>query len=338
MDSKTSEPLPPLLVWKIRRSKFMSRASLPLPVRLVVPTTFGLSVSVLTGFVLTGFVLTGCSASPGHSALAETADKQSRPIASRGEEGSSGSSGGSVDGNPGGSAGANVDPDATVSSDDPGGIPGVGSGSGSSDSSGPSPGGGASAPYAGSGFVNGSPGAVGASDPDTAVSSGPLNDHHEWTQEEMLLAKPMPETQEERDFVFKHKAAESIRTWTLGEFQDYTNSPMGRSQMLQEGRRWVSIKATLKEQLALGQDFLAGAGKAKPKKAKPVEDSQSPEVIPEFLIDDGVFVGAECATTFDRLKECRQDITDLCRSIDGVKKTASKRGRLEALERYMNSQ
>jgi hypothetical protein len=145
-------------------------------------------------------------------------------------------------------------------------------------------------------------------------------------------------SQEERDFVFKRKAPESIRTWTLGEFQDYTNSPMGRSQMLQEGRRWVSIKATLKEQLALGQDFLAGGAKAKPKKAKPVEDSQSPEVIPEFLIDDGVFVGAECATTFDRLKECRQDITDLCRSIDGVKKTAGKRGRLEALERYMNSQ
>ncbi|MDP3506573.1 MAG: hypothetical protein Q8T09_01155 [Candidatus Melainabacteria bacterium] len=333
MYSKTSEPLLLLPALNIRRFKFTSQGS-SLPIGLVVHTTFGLSLSALTACLLTGFVLTGCSNSPSHSARAETADKQSRPIASRGDEGSSVSSGGSIDGNSSGVAGVSADPDASVSSDNPGGIQGVSSG----DSAGSSPGGGASAPYVGSGVVNGSTGASGLSDPDTVVSSGPLDDHHQWTQEEMLLARPMPETQEERDFVSRHKAAESIRTWTLGEFQDYTNSPMGRILMLQEGRRWVSIKATLKEQLALGQDFLAGGGKAKPKKAKSVEDSQSPEVIPEFLIDEGVFVGAECATTFDRLKECRQDITDLCRSIDGIKKTASKRGRLEALERYLNSQ
>ncbi|CAN5539667.1 hypothetical protein BH11CYA1_BH11CYA1_14970 [soil metagenome] len=177
---------------------------------------------------------------------------------------------------------------------------------------------------------------------NTVVSSGPLDNQHEWTQEEMLLARAMPMSQEERDFSFKHKAPDSIRTWTFGEFQEYTNSPMGRTQLLQEGRRWVSIKNMLKEQLALGQDFLAGGGKAKPKKAKSnssdVGNSQSEEPIPDFLIDEAVFQGGESATTFDHLKECRQDITDLCRSIDGVKKTALKRGRQEALEKYMNAQ
>ena len=312
MDNQTPEPLHALLPIETRRSIYASCHFRSLPVGSVVLSTLGLSglaltsnaltslvltSFALTSLALTAFVLTGCSASPGHSALAEASDKQSRPIPSRAEEGSGVSSGGSIGGDSGSAAAVSGDPDASVSSDDPG-----------------------------------------QSAPDTAVSSGPLDDQHQWTQEEMLLARPMPETQEERDFVFKHKAAESIRTWTLGEFQDYTNSPMGRSQMLQEGRRWVSIKTTLKEQLALGQDFLAGGGKSKPKKAKSVEDSQAPEPIPEFLIDDGVFVGTESATTFDRLKECRQDITDLCRAIEAIKKTASKRGRLDALERYLNSQ
>lgn len=321
MDKKAPEPLHTLLPVKTWRSRSVSSDLRSLPVVSSVFSTLRLDSFAVTGLVLTsislaGLALTGCSASPSYSARAETA------------------------------AGASADSDASVSSDDSGAVSGVRSGGSSGvsssvssgDSSGSSPGGGASAPYSGSGVVNDSPSTSGSSDPDTAVSSGPLADQHEWTQEEMLMAKTMPETQEERDFVSKHKAAESIRTWTLGEFQDYTNSAMGRSQMLQEGRRWVSIKATLKEQLALGQDFLAGGGKAKSKKAKSVDASRLPEAIPEYLMDDGVFVGAECATTFDRLKECRQDITDLCRSIEGIKKIAKKRGRLEALERSMNSQ
>ena len=348
MDRKTPDSLQPQLALRIRRSKLQSCHFNSVSVALLLASSLGFSA----------FTLTGCSGSLGHSALAESGGKQAQLLSSRGNEGSSVTS--------------SANPDSSVSSDDnPGAIPGVSSGGSPGSISGSSPGssfgsgsdsdsGASSPPYAGSDSGVAPPGAAGSSNAsnssgssgttgdDTVVSSGPLDDHHEWTQEEMLLARPMPMSQEERDFAFKNKAPESIRTWTLGEFQDFTKTAMGRSQMLQEGRRWVAIRTTLKQQLVLGQDFLAGAGHSKSKKGRSKishsgqngasVDGEGKEIIPEFLSDEGVFQGAESATTFDRLKECRQDITDLCRSIDGVKKTASKRGRLEALEQYMSSQ
>ena len=348
MDSQTPESLQPQLALRIRRSRLQSCDFSSISVALLMVSTLGLNA----------FALTACSGSMGHSALAENGGKKGQLLSSRANEGSSATS--------------SANPDSSVSSDDnPGTIPGVSSGgspgsisgtnsSSSSGFSSDSDSGASSPPYAGSdsGFAppgaagssntSSSPGSSASSGADTVVSSGPLDDHHEWTQEEMLLARPMPMSQEERDFVFKNKAPETIRTWTLGEFQDFTKTAMGRSQMLQEGRRWVAIRTTLKQQLVLGQDFLAGAGHSKSKKGRskisqPAQNGASvggeaKEIIPEFLSDEGVFEGAESATTFDRLKECRQDITDLCRSIDCVKKTASKRGRLEALEQYMSSQ
>ncbi len=337
MHSQTPESLQPQLALLLRRLKLQPADFNSISVALLMVSSLGLSA----------FTLTGCSGSLGHSAQAESGGKQAQLLSSRGNEGSSATSA--------------ANPDSSVSSDDnPGAIPGVSSGGSpgsSSGSSSDSDSGASSPPYAGSDSGATMPGSTGSSGSsgtssssgdDTVVSSGPLDDHHEWTQEEMLLARPMPMSQEERDFAFKNKAPESIRTWTLGEFQDFTKTAMGRSQMLQEGRRWVGIRTTLKQQLVLGQDFLAGAGHNKSKKSRskisqPGQnaasvDGEAKEVIPEFLSDEGVFEGAESATTFDRLKECRQDITDLCRSIDGVKKTASKRGRLEALEQYMSSQ
>ncbi len=342
MDSQTPESLRPQLALAIRRSRLKScdfGSSSFSSIALLVASSLGLSA----------FALTACSGSMGHSALAESGGKQAQLLSSRGNEGSSATS--------------SANPDSSVSSDDSsgvvpgvsnGGSPGASSGSSDSDSGASSP------PYAGADSGAAPPGAAGSSNTsnssgtsvssgaDTVVSSGPLDDHHEWTQEEMLLARPMPMSQEERDFAFKNKAPESIRTWTLGEFQDFTKTAMGRNQMLQEGRRWVAIRTALKQQLVLGQDFLAGGGHGKSKKGRSKSsqpgqngasvDGKAKEIIPEFLSDEGVFEGAESATTFDRLKECRQDITDLCRSIDGVKKTASKRGRLEAIEQYMSSQ
>lgn len=341
MHSQTPESLQPQLALRLRRLKLQPADFNSISAALLMVSSLGLSA----------FTLTGCSGSLGHSAQAESGGKQAQLLSSRGNEGSSATSA--------------ANPDSSVSSDDnPGAIPGVSSGGSPGSSSGSSSGsisdsdsGASSPPYAGSDSgatmpgstgSSGSSGSSSSSGDDTVVSSGPLDDHHEWTQEEMLLARPMPMSQEERDFAFKNKAPESIRTWTLGEFQDFTKTAMGRSQMLQQGRRWVGIRTTLKQQLVLGQDFLAGAGHNKSKKSRskisqPGQnaasvDGEAKEVIPEFLSDEGVFEGAESATTFDRLKECRQDITDLCRSIDGVKKTASKRGRLEALEQYMSSQ
>lgn len=313
MDSNIEEPLQSLAAPRLPRSSKSANSF-----------SNSIALLLLVGYCLTSFSVTGCSNSAGHAARAESGAEQS-------------------------SSSSSVDSDSPVSSEPSvDGLPGVSSGSSPGWSGPGSPSDSSSSGSTGAGNSSSNPSSGDSSSGstssgDTVVSSEAIGEQHEWTQEEMLLARPMPMSQEERDFAFKNKAPESIRTWTLGEFQDYTKTPMGRTQMLQEGRRWVSIRTTLKEQLALGQEFLVAGGKPKAKKNKPVSKNgqpvdQSNEVIPDFLIDEAVFEGAENATTFDHLKECRQDITDLCRAIDGVKKTASKRGRLEAIEQYMSTQ
>lgn len=110
------------------------------------------------------------------------------------------------------------------------------------------------------------PGAAGdaGSGPDTPVSSGDTvsvnatGDNHEWTQEEMLLARPMPMSKEERDFVFSHKAPETIRTWSAEDFDLYVNDPIGAQQIFSEGQRWIDLRKMLIVQVRAGKNLLYG--------------------------------------------------------------------------------
>lgn len=168
---------------------------------------------------------------------------------------------------------------------------------------------------------------------DATVSVENTGPQHEWTREEMLLARPMPMSKEERDFAFSHKAPETIRTWTLGEFQEYTKNPLGARDMISEGTRWVSLRRSLSGQLQFSKDFLSHrkiSSPPRPKRITNADGSQSPD--PEFLTDNSVFSPARSAETFEKLKTCRQDISDLCKELEQVQNQAAKKGRLQALE------
>ncbi|MBA4026749.1 MAG: hypothetical protein C0473_00765 [Cyanobacteria bacterium DS3.002] len=119
-----------------------------------------------------------------------------------------------------------------------------------------------------------------SSDPDSVTVShtveGPA---HELTMEEMLLAQPMPMSGEERDFVFSHKSVQKLQEWSLKDYLDYTNVPLGRQQIWAEGQRWIGIRKMVRAQAEFTRNFLAGkASKPKPlpKGSKPQEVEAEP--------------------------------------------------------------
>lgn len=177
----------------------------------------------------------------------------------------------------------------------------------------------------------------------STVSTSNSGPPHEWTQEEMLLARPMLMTQEGRSFNSKSKAPETIRTWTLGEFHQYTRTALGRTELKNEGTRWVSIRKMLRQQVAYGKAFFANpknfqsGKKSKSGESKLLKIDATAHSDSE-VFDDESFEAGESAATFDRLKVCRQDISDLCQAIDDMKKLAVRRGRLKEFEHALTIQ
>lgn len=157
----------------------------------------------------------------------------------------------------------------------------------------------------------------------------------EWTTEEMLLARPMGMSGEEREFDSSHRAPETIREWTLGQFQEYIKSPLGKQSMLGEGQRWISLRRMLKGQVLNSREFLAGKKLTVPKRR--LNPNEAPVADPEFLKDTGAFAPEKSSETFESLKACRQEIADLCKELDGLKTTARKRGKLESMENAISS-
>lgn len=81
----------------------------------------------------------------------------------------------------------------------------------------------------------------------------------------MLLAQPMPMSGEEREFIFSHKSVQKLQEWSLKDYLDYTNVPLGRQQIWAEGQRWLSIRKMVRAQAEFTRNFLAGkASKPKP--------------------------------------------------------------------------
>jgi hypothetical protein len=101
--------------------------------------------------------------------------------------------------------------------------------------------------------------------------------------EEMLLAQPMPMSGEEREFVFSHKSVQKLQEWSLKDYLDYTNVPLGRQQIWAEGQRWIGIRKMVRAQSEFMRSFLAGkASKPKPlpKGSRPKEATSEPAVEP----------------------------------------------------------
>ena len=254
--------------------------------------------------------------------------------------------------NPGGTAGAS--PPSAGSADYPGqpgvsepgyagsGEPGYGGAPGAS-----APGSKPSFPGGGTGrepgVISGGSGGDGTVTNDVVSEDGLTVSHtvtgpqKEWTTEEMLLARPMGMSGEEREFDSSHRAPETIREWSLGQFQEYVKSPLGKQSMLGEGQRWIYLRRMLRGQVLNSKEFLAGKKLTVPKSTRRVNPDGSESTDPEFLPDTSAFAAAKSSETFENLKACRQEIADLCKELDSLKTTARKRGKLETMENAISS-
>lgn len=199
--------------------------------------------------------------------------------------------------------------------------------------------GGSSPGYAGSAGSDGAPGsAPGTDNPDSPVSSGDTvsvnatGNDHEWTQEEMLLARPMPMSQEERDFVFAHKAPETIKTWSAQDFDQYVNDPIGAQQIFSEGQRWIELRKMLLIQVKAGKQLLYGQKKFKADNILAAEPQN--EVFIKELSD---LKRNNHAEMLQKMQQCRSDITTLCNQINALQATAKKRGKQALLEQAISN-
>lgn len=221
-----------------------------------------------------------------------------------------------------------------------GGEPGVSGGGepGSAGMDGQAPSG-SSPGYAGSGGSDGAPGsAPGMDNPDSPVSSGDTvsvnatGNDHEWTQEEMLLARPMPMSQEERNFVFAHKAPETIKTWSAEDFDQYVSDPIGAQQIFSEGQRWIELRKMLLTQVKAGKQLLYGQKKFKADNVLAAEPQN--EI---FIKDLSDLKKDNHAEMLQKMQQCRTDITTLCKQINALQATAKKQGKQALLEQAISN-
>lgn len=214
----------------------------------------------------------------------------------------------------------NVAPPSGNSPAVPDGIPGVSEGSDGSSGSPGSPG---SSGASGAG-ASGSAGPSGVSDSDGTVSSGvnPNEPAFEWTLERMLLATPMPMTQEERDFLSSHPPVEKLRDWNQSQFDDYVSTELGLRQAAQEGYRWRELVVMLQKQQAAAARFLKKKlAKTEIVPASPAGplDTSSAEQFQSDLKKD-------TKAGFSKLKQWREEIAVLAGSVESMRKTAEKKG------------
>ncbi len=174
------------------------------------------------------------------------------------------------------------------------------------------------------GVSTSSPGSIGSGQ---TVSSGvnPTEPGFEWTLERMLLAVPMPMTQEERTFLSQHPPLEKIRDWTQQQFDSYVSTDLGGRQVAQEGVRWRELVVMLKRQQQAGFVVL--------KKKAPVfkHELALPKAAPGPLdnADSDQFqksVQQDSQPVFVKMKQWRQEVADLAASVESMRKEAERKG------------
>lgn len=291
--------------------------------------------------ILATIALTGASCLAVFCLHSQAQSQQSQTSASNetSKPGTTPSQGVTVDGTSPGDPGASGGSEIGDMGDEPGVSVGGSPGSSGTDGQAPdgsSPGSAGSAASAPPSGVSG--GAIGADNPDSPVSSGDTvsvnatGNDHEWTQEEMLLARPMPMSQEERDFVFAHKAPETIKTWSAQDFDQYVSNPIGAQQIFSEGQRWIELRKMLLAQVRAGKQLLYGQKKFKADNILAAEPQN--EVFIKELSD---LKGNNHAEMLQKMQQCRSDITTLCNQINALQATAKKRGKQTLLEQAISN-
>jgi len=153
----------------------------------------------------------------------------------------------------------------------------------------------------------------------------------EWTLEEMLLATPMPMTQEERDFLHTHPSLDGIRKWSNAEFEKYISSPLGQKHLAEEAWRWRDLAGMLNHQVAaasriLGKPALPAAAVAPTKKGEVDLQQASIEQFQAALSTP------QKKDVFEQMKKWRQQIADLAPQMESMRKEAQGRGISDSFE------
>jgi hypothetical protein len=95
------------------------------------------------------------------------------------------------------------------------------------------------------------------SDDGLTVSHDASNDPpFEWTLERMLLAVPMPMTQEGRKFLSSHPSLDNVRQWDSAQFDKYIDSDYALQHVAEEAVRWRDLANMLQGQIERGSKFL----------------------------------------------------------------------------------
>jgi len=174
------------------------------------------------------------------------------------------------------------------------------------------------------GDAGSSPGFEGTGDPNATVSSGvnPNEPAFEWTLERMLLATPMPMTQEERKFLSSHPPLEKIRNWTDKQFEEYISGELGLRQAAQEGYRWRELVEMLRKQQTAGASLL----KKKLSKEEVVAPKE-PSIFDKLDADRlQAAIARNAGQAFLKMKQWRQEIAILAGSVEAMRKAAQKKG------------
>jgi hypothetical protein len=169
------------------------------------------------------------------------------------------------------------------------------------------------------------------SDDGLTVSHDASNDPpFEWTLEKMLLATPMPMTEEGRKFLSSHPSLDGIRTWSDAQFDKYLDSDYAKQHVAEEAWRWRDIASMLETQVIRGSQFLGKPSPLPP--AKPTAYDWKKLSIEDMrkLVD-----GKDRKIIFEQMKTWRKEIADLAPQVEAIRKEAESKGLSEKLEQVM---
>lgn len=153
----------------------------------------------------------------------------------------------------------------------------------------------------------------------------------EWTLERMLLAVPMPMTQEGRKFLTTHPSLENVREWNAAQFDKYLDSDYALQHVAEESVRWRDLAHMLEGQIERGSKFLQ---KEPPSTSKPPcfpnADSVTIDDLRKMLSSK-----EERAAALAQMKIWREQIADLAPQVEALRKEASDKGQADLLEKVM---
>ena len=159
--------------------------------------------------------------------------------------------------------------------------------------------------------------------PDGVVTKvvDPSEEKYEWTLERMLMATPMPMTQEERQFFSTHPTLDGVRAWKVEEFRKYIGSALGKHHAAEESLRWRELVAMLTKQLAAVKPVLGIQQQAQG--ARPA----TPEIDGKSIADiEAALSGPAAERVFSQMKILRQEIADQASRVEALRKEAQSKG------------